>query len=64
MVLALMQNIGSVGSTGLIYITHHQEELIPCINHILKLENVGTEVIRRVAGPDSPVVNSLQKVSH
>jgi molybdate transport system ATP-binding protein len=59
MVLALMQGIGSGGSTGLIYITHHQEELIPCINHVLKLEKVGQEVISCVTGPDSPEKNSL-----
>jgi molybdate transport system ATP-binding protein len=53
MVLALMQSIGSEGSTGLIYITHHQEELIPCINRVLKLEKVGHDVISSVAGPDS-----------
>ena len=52
MVLALMQSIGSGGSTGLIYITHHQEELIPCINHVLKLQKDGHEVISGVAGPD------------
>jgi len=45
LVLALMQSIGSGGSTGLIYITHHQEELIPCINRVLKLHKVGYEVI-------------------
>jgi len=37
MVLALMENIGKGTSTGLIYITHHKEEMIPCISHVLKL---------------------------
>jgi len=64
MVLALMQSIGSGGSTGLIYITHHQEELIPCIRSVLKLHKVGYEVIRSAAGPDSPEMNSLQKATH
>jgi ABC-type molybdenum transport system ATPase subunit/photorepair protein PhrA len=39
------------GSTGLIYITHHQEELIHCINLVLKLDKVGQEVISCVTGP-------------
>jgi len=38
MVLALMERIGEQTTTGLIYITHHEEEMIPCIDHILKLE--------------------------
>ena len=54
MVLALMQSIGNRGSTGLIYITHHQEELIPCIKQVLKLKKVGDEVIRSEAAPDIP----------
>jgi molybdate transport system ATP-binding protein len=37
MVLALMESIGKGTSTGLIYITHHKEEMIPCISHVLKL---------------------------
>ena len=63
MVLALMQRIGSGGSTGLIYITHHQEELIPCITHVLKLEKVGQEVISCATGTGSPERNSLRKAS-
>jgi molybdate transport system ATP-binding protein len=54
MVLALMQSIGNRGSTGLIYITHHQEELIPCIKQVLKLKKAGDEVIRSEAAPDIP----------
>ena len=63
MVLALMQSIGSEGSTDLIYITHHQEELIPCITHVLKLQKAGYEVIRCAAGPDRSEVNFLQKAA-
>ena len=37
-VLALMEEIGERTETGLIYITHHEEEMIPCIGHILRLE--------------------------
>ena len=64
MVLALMQSIGSRGSTGLIYITHHQEELIPCITHILKLHKAGYEIIRCPAGSERPEMRSPQKAAH
>lgn len=37
-VLALMEGIGEQTATGLIYITHHEEEMIPCIDRILRLE--------------------------
>jgi molybdate transport system ATP-binding protein len=37
-VLSLMEGIGEGTETGLIYVTHHEEEMIPCIHHILKLE--------------------------
>jgi molybdate transport system ATP-binding protein len=37
-VLSLMEGIGEGTETGLIYVTHHQEEMIPCIHHILRLE--------------------------
>jgi len=37
-VLALMEGIGEGTETNLIYITHHEEELIPCIHHVLRLE--------------------------
>jgi len=59
MILTLMQSIGSGGSTGLIYITHHQEELIPCISHVLKLQKAGYEAMRRGGSPDSPEAHSL-----
>ena len=59
-----MQSIGNGGSTGLIYITHHQEELIPCITHILELQKVGHEIISCVTGPDSPEKDSQQKATH
>ncbi|MEW6335417.1 MAG: ATP-binding cassette domain-containing protein, partial [Thermodesulfobacteriota bacterium] len=49
-VLALMQRIGSGGATGLIYITHHPEELIPCISHILQLRKAAPAVAGPVAG--------------
>jgi len=44
MVLALMESIGKRTSTGLIYITHHKEEMIPCISHVLKLGKAGAKV--------------------
>jgi len=37
-VLSLMEGIGEGTETGLIYVTHHEEEMIPCIHHILRLE--------------------------
>jgi molybdate transport system ATP-binding protein len=47
-VLSLMEGIGEGTETGLIYVTHHEEEMIPCIRHVLRLEK------RRLAftGPD------------
>jgi molybdate transport system ATP-binding protein len=53
LVLALMESIGSGGSTGLIYITHHEEELIPCINRVLRLGKSGQEIT------DAPCRNAL-----
>ena len=44
MVLALMESIGKRTSTGLIYITHHKEEMIPCISHVLNLEKARAKV--------------------
>jgi molybdate transport system ATP-binding protein len=37
-ILALLEGIGEQTATGLIYITHHEEEMIPCIDRILRLE--------------------------
>jgi molybdate transport system ATP-binding protein len=37
MVLALMEGIGRQTDTGIIYVTHHETEMIPCIQHVLKL---------------------------
>ena len=48
MVLALMERIGEQTTTGLIYITHHEEEMIPCIDHILKLEKNGARSQRAI----------------
>ena len=58
MVLALMQRIGSGGATGLIYITHHPEELIPCISHVLRLDKGGAAVVQVAARPFSSRKNS------
>lgn len=38
-VLSLMEGIGEGTETGLIYVTHHEEEMIPCIRHVLRLGN-------------------------
>jgi molybdate transport system ATP-binding protein len=37
-VLRLMEEIGKRGETALIYVTHHEEEMIPCIGQVLRLE--------------------------
>lgn len=51
-VLALMEEIGERTKTGLIYITHHEEEMIPCIDHILKLEKKQHTVTNTDPVPD------------
>jgi molybdate transport system ATP-binding protein len=38
LVLALMEEIGRRNATTMIYVTHHPEEIIPCIRHVLKLD--------------------------
>ncbi len=37
MVLALMEAIGRLGATTMVYVTHHASEMIPCIGHVLTL---------------------------
>ncbi len=37
MVLALMEEIGRQPATTMIYVTHQEKEMIPCIQHVLKL---------------------------
>ncbi|OPY84389.1 MAG: putative ABC transporter ATP-binding protein YlmA [Syntrophus sp. PtaU1.Bin208] len=37
MVLALMEEIGRRSSTTMIYVTHHEREIIPSIQHVLSL---------------------------
>src|SRR4030043_42902 len=44
-VLALLENIGRRTATGLIYVTHHEEEMIPCIDRCLKLAKGGARVV-------------------
>jgi molybdate transport system ATP-binding protein len=53
MVLALMEGIGQQTTTGLIYVTHHETEMIPCIQHVLKLGKQG--------GKDRPWTLSKRK---
>ncbi|MEK7243981.1 MAG: ATP-binding cassette domain-containing protein [Thermodesulfobacteriota bacterium] len=53
-VLALMERIGERTETGLIYITHHEEEMIPCIGHILKLEKKRRTVTNADPVPEAP----------
>lgn len=58
MVLALMEQIGEQTTTGLIYITHHEEEMIPCIDHILKLEKKRGTVTAGNRAPEGPGTGS------
>ncbi len=37
-VLGMVEFIGSATSTNLIYVTHHREEILPCITHQLTLD--------------------------
>ena len=46
MVLALMEGIGRQTTTGMIYVTHHESEMIPCIQHVLKLGKDGRKFRR------------------
>jgi len=56
-VLALMEGIGERTETGLIYITHHEEEMIPCIGHILKLKKKQRTVTNTDPIPEPPREN-------
>jgi molybdate transport system ATP-binding protein len=53
-VLALMEEIGERTATGLIYITHHEEEMIPCIDHVLRLEKKRRTVTTAALAPEDP----------
>ena len=61
MVLALMERIGEQTTTGLIYITHHEEEMIPCIGHILKLEKKQRTVTAGSPSPERPATGPPQE---
>lgn len=52
-VLALMEGIGKGTETDLIYVTHREEELIPCIHHVLRLEKT-----QRTVTKGNPVLES------
>ena len=53
-VLALMEGIGEGTETDLIYVTHHEEEMIACIHHILRLEKTPRAVTKGNPVPESP----------
>ncbi len=38
-VLAIMQRIGGQPPTSLLYVTHHSDELLPCITHTLEMKS-------------------------
>jgi molybdate transport system ATP-binding protein len=58
MVLAVMEGIGEQTATGLLYITHHEEEMIPCIGHTLRLEKKRPMVKTADPVPEGPVAGS------
>jgi molybdate transport system ATP-binding protein len=62
MVLALMEGIGEQTATGLIYITHHEEEMIPCIGHILRLEKKRPRVTTADPAQEGPGAGSPRVV--
>ncbi len=53
-VLSLMEGIGEGTETDLIYVTHHEEEMIACIHHILRLEKTPRAVTSMDPVPESP----------
>jgi molybdate transport system ATP-binding protein len=53
-VLALMERIGEGTETNLIYVTHHEEELIPCIQHVLRLEKTHRSITKEHRVPNNP----------
>ncbi len=59
-VLALMEGIGEQTATGLIYITHHEEEMIPCIDRILRLEKKYHPITDAEQHPDNGREEPLQ----
>ena len=36
-VLGLLQAVGAASGCSLVYITHHPDEWLPCLNHVLHL---------------------------
>jgi len=55
LVLALMEEIGRCSAATMIYVTHHPEEIIPCIGRVLKLDERPVAVISpRAADPVPP----------
>ena len=38
MILDLIDHIGRQTHTHLLYVTHHEKEIPPCISHVLRLE--------------------------
>ena len=40
-VLGLFEALGRTGRTSLVYITHHPDEVLPCISHVLHLRGGG-----------------------
>jgi ABC-type molybdenum transport system ATPase subunit/photorepair protein PhrA len=53
-VLGLFEALGGAQLTSLIYITHHPEEVLPCISHVLHLQGGAVAYSGRVEGYRPP----------
>lgn len=53
-VLGLFEALGCAQLTSLIYITHHPEEVLPCISHVLHLQGGAVAYSGRVEGYSPP----------
>jgi molybdate transport system ATP-binding protein len=60
-VLAVIEGIGKGTGTDLIYVTHRQEEMIPCIHHVLRLEKTQRAVSSENAVPEGPGSESFRE---
>jgi ABC-type molybdenum transport system ATPase subunit/photorepair protein PhrA len=59
-VLGLLQRLGESGACSLVYITHHPEETLPCISHVLHLRDGAAMYIgeREQYRPPAPLPGS------
>jgi molybdate transport system ATP-binding protein len=62
-VLSMMEGIGKGTGTDLIYVTHRDEEMIPCIHHVLRLEKTRRAVSKENSVPKSSGLESFRENS-